>query len=93
MKVTVLFILHLQFIRTVLKFTKQVRELAVFTRSILTMVFLLMCSVIKKQPAEGGQCGFRLKIDGSVDFYRAWDDYKPARLREFEWRGILPWIG
>lgn len=37
-------------------FTKLVRELAVFTRSILTMVFLLMCSVIKKQPAAGGQC-------------------------------------
>ena len=34
-----------------------------------------MCFVTKQQPVAGGQC-FRKRLDGSVDFYLYWSDYK-----------------
>ena len=50
---------NFQFTRTVLKSTRRVNVLAVFSQSSLIMLDPLMCSVTKQQPVGGGQCSRR----------------------------------
>ena len=55
--------------------TNPVRRSVVFIQSILMVQARLMCSVTKQQPVGGGQCSMK-RLDGSVNFYRGWNDYK-----------------
>ena len=54
---------------------KPVFELVVSKRSSIIRVDSVMCTVTKKQPVADGLCS-KKRLDGSVDFYRGWDDYK-----------------
>ena len=70
----VIFFFFFEFTRIALKSTSPVTRSVECIKSILMVWANLKCSVIRKQPVEVGWCFMRR--DGSVDFFRAWDDYK-----------------